>query len=362
MDTQVNKTEPRGSGDEITLKELILKIQEYWAEIWRYKWWVVLVSGLFAAGFLVKAWLTKPTYTATLTFMVNEDEGGSMGGVAAILGQFGFGGGVQGQYNLDKIVQLAKSRRIIQEVLFDSLIINGKSDYIANHVIDLYEYDKKWENDTLLESFKFNREEIESFSRGEGKALQAIYGKLVGDMDKKTKGLATLDFNEESGILILSVSSLQEDLSIKTARKIYEELSKFYVDKTTEKQRQTFDNLTFKTDSIQKKLYATENQLAKFKDASQNLMLQQNNVEEQRLSRQLQVLTILYGEALKNRETADFLLKNATPFFQIIDEPVAPLRPIRRSKLIAIILGGFLGAFIVGLFLTGKIFYRTVMR
>ena len=54
----------------------------------------------------------------------------------------------------------------------------------------------------------------------------------------------------------------------------------------------------------------------------------------------------MYGESIKNLEIADFSLKNKTPFIQIIDRPFAPLTPIFKSKLMAIIKGGFLGGFL----------------
>ena len=44
--------------DEITLKELILKIQEFWKEILTHWKLIVLITFLFGAFFLVQAFLT----------------------------------------------------------------------------------------------------------------------------------------------------------------------------------------------------------------------------------------------------------------------------------------------------------------
>ena len=111
------------ASDEITLKELILLIKEYWGVLWGKKWYIIIAGLIGGLIFGIIEYRKPVTYTAELTFMVNEDSGGSSGGAAAILGQFGFGGGAGSEYNLDKIIQLSKSRRIAENVLFDSINI-----------------------------------------------------------------------------------------------------------------------------------------------------------------------------------------------------------------------------------------------
>ena len=58
--------------DEITLKELIFKIREFWRELLRYWWVIVAIAGLGAAGFAAKTYFSKPVYTATMTFMQSD--------------------------------------------------------------------------------------------------------------------------------------------------------------------------------------------------------------------------------------------------------------------------------------------------
>jgi uncharacterized protein involved in exopolysaccharide biosynthesis len=72
-----------GEKDEITLKDLILKLKEFWAEIWDKKWWVVGAGLLFGLISGVNAYLKPTLYNASLTFMVNDDEGG--GGMAEVV-------------------------------------------------------------------------------------------------------------------------------------------------------------------------------------------------------------------------------------------------------------------------------------
>ena len=46
----------------------------------------------------------------------------------------------------------------------------------------------------------------------------------------------------------------------------------------------------------------------------------------------------------KNKETAEFILNNETPFFQIVDEPFKPLTKLESSILLQLIVGGLAGA------------------
>ena len=58
------------------------------------------------------------------------------------------------------------------------------------------------------------------------------------------------------------------------------------------------------------------------------------------------MLYTMYGEAVKNKETAKYLLDNETPYFNILDVPVEPIS-IRKGN---ILIQGIKG-FIIGLVL-----------
>lgn len=347
--------QPTYQEDEITLKELILKIQEYVREIWRYKWWVVAAGIIFAGIFLLRAVREEPTYTATLTFMVNEDEGGGMGGIATILGQFGLSSGSRaGKYNMDKIVALARSRRIQQQVLFEKTNLNGQEDFIANHLISIYNYQQKWEKDTLLQGFFFQDDQFFSFDQRERQVMLGLYGHIVGNPEMGVKGLLMANYNKDTGILSLNVTSESEILSIAIAEQLYKKLSRFYIEKSTEQQQKTYFNLGSKVDSISRTLQLKEQELAQYQDRNQSLLLRADNLKLPRLKREVQMLTIMYGEVIKNLETASFLLGNATPVFQMIDQPISPVQPMKSSKIKAIIIGGFLGGFLALVLLMGR--------
>jgi len=79
------------------------------------------------------------------------------------------------------------------------------------------------------------------------------------------------------------------------------------------------------------------------------------------LERKVEMLYLLYGESVKNLETADFLLKNSTPYFQVIDRPVGPIQPHGRSRFRALIRGGLIGGILSLLFVIGRYWFRVEM-
>ena len=291
--------------------------------------------------------------------MIDEDDGGGggLGGAAAILGQFGLGGGGGGKYNLDKIVELAKSRRIIQNALLDTIIIEGKKDLLANHLINIYQFQEDWVGDSLLQGFYFTEDTIEETDLAENAVMKSLQGQVIGDAGKGVEGLISVGYGEDTNIFKLTCSSFNEILSISLAKKLYQELSDFYITESIEKPRQTFDLLRVRADSALLALNIAERTLARLGDRSGGILMREERLSQDRLSRNVQILTLMYGEILKNKETSEFLLKTKTPFFQIIDVPVRPIKSNRKSNMKEILIGAFFGGFLgIGLFLGRKVF------
>ncbi len=294
--------------------------------------------------------------------MIDEDDGGSsLGGASAILGQFGLGGVSGGKYNLDKIVELARSRRIIQRVLLDSVNIENKTDLFANHLIDIYDHHDSWEEDTMLQAFYFMEDTIAKTDRKANKAIKLLQAQLVGSPDEGIEGIIELTYGEDTNVFTLNCASRSEEFSISLATAIYNELSQFYIKETIEKPRQNFNIIKNRADSVLLELNATEQSLAYIGDRSGGVLMRRDRVKQDRLSRNVRILTLMYGEILKNKETSEFLLKTKTPFFQIIDEPTAPIDPNTPSIIKAIIIGGVLGGFLTVFFFFVKKLFRDVL-
>ena len=105
--------------DEISLKELIEKIQQLWKYLLT-KWKMIVLAGMIGGGLgFVYAYLQPIKYIAKMTFVV-EDSKSSAGGLASLAGQFGFDiGGVGGGsiFSGDNILLFLKSESLVRETL-----------------------------------------------------------------------------------------------------------------------------------------------------------------------------------------------------------------------------------------------------
>ncbi len=176
-----------------------------------------------------------------------------------------------------------------------------------------------------------------------------------------TPGFYSTKLDEETGIMTLAAKCNAPELSIQWLNSIYKNLSEYYIDKTIEKQLSTFKVVREKVDSIQNEILSKEMRLAKAKDSGRGIYTNQARLSEARLMRDLQILGLMQGEALKNLEIADFTLKTKTPFIQLIDAPILPLSPRGQSKLRGIIIGGILGGVIAVVFIIGRKIFKETM-
>ena len=357
--SDTNSSPDQFQADELTLKELVFKAREHYKEIKR-NWKIVAIFVTFGLLIQVYRVLTfKKYYNATVTFMVNDAKGPSMGGV---LGQLG---GLMGdkEEKLDKILELARSRKMIGKALFQKGTINGKEDFYANHLIEIEELRDWWieqKEDTILNGFNFKEDKIAKFTNVENSALQKVYKQIVGGENIK-EPLYGASSSKKTGILTFSIKTRSEALSLQLSDAFFKSLSNYYVESSTRKEQETYNILKTKKDSIERILNNNDVVSAQREDQSNSLLYSIDKVPAKRYSRNNVILTALYGEIVKNSEMADYALKSSTPFVTIIDEPIPPLKPTKMgwisSAIIGLIIGGFLGA----LFVIGRKIYREAL-
>jgi hypothetical protein len=327
----------------MSIKEIFELIKIYFNLVWSKKVWIIICGFSLAIILGIRAYQQPDTYRAKLTFMVNEDEG-SINGVGAILGEFGFGGSNQGK-NYDKITEIARSNKILKQVLLDSVEIQGQEDLIANHIINIYDYHKYWNEDTILNDFFFspNNQNV----RKTNIATKILISFLRDNpSDPKSKSLLSIDYDDESTIISINGSTESPELSLVISKSWYDKISKFYIKKSTERQQKTLDQLIAKSDSIYTLLVGAETGLAKGTD-KMGLIKSIDNLPTARQSRNMQMYSAMFAEVVKNKETADFILRNKTPYFQTIDLPILPLKKaLKRGWLMWSLIGGFLGGLI----------------
>ncbi|MTB53166.1 hypothetical protein [Lewinella sp. W8] len=344
--------------NELTLRDVLLGIISYAKLLWRRKWWILGAGLLGAAIFGYLATRQPVTYQGSLTFMLNEEEGGG-GGLASILGQVGLGGGASSEYNLEKIVELSKSQLIMQRVLLDTISVGGTEDRLAHHLMTVYDLRAQWRENGREDwaTVHFAHDSLDGWTRTERKIIQVLHKKLVGGGSEA--GLLNTTIDPNTNILRMRGESLHEEFTQQIVEKAYQHLSEFYVEKVTAGPRSTYRKLKTRTDSIQGALQANEIALASSRDASLGLIQARDRVKIDRLQRKNQLLNVMYGEAVKNLATAEFTLSTMTPFFAVVDRPFLPLGKINPSWFNAALRAGVIAIFII---MGGLVCWRIIQK
>ena len=303
--------------------------------------------------------------------MINDEDGGSLGNMAAVLGQFGLGGPVSSESNLDKIIELSRTRTITQKALYNKASIDGQSDYLANHLIRSLEARKKWNKRKLaaliskedglnIDGFTFTHDSVPAFQLLENKALKKLHRHLVGK--EKTGDAFESDFSELSGIMSFRVTSGHSDLSIQLVENLFDELSDFYLVKSGEKQRHNYKIVKSKYDSISTELNAVQYSIAKFDDENQGLIRRRDQLKKKRMQGQELKLVSMLTEAEKQLQISQLSLESNSAFIQPIDRPIPPLKPSNKGKLYFFLLGGLLGGIFSIIFVVAKKMYGDIMN
>jgi hypothetical protein len=341
-----------------SLRQSLKTFKDYLRMLFKNWWIIALVSLLFGIRNYILAKSNDVDYLASQSFMVKEDEGsGSL--FSNILGQFGLkGGGRKGDYNLDKLMEISKSKKIMTRTLFERCEINKKNDLLINHIIEIYELSKTWDSE-LADFQGFNSTKASSKKRAEGpfkrhehKAINEVYKLILGYGGQS--GKMGINYSDESGIIYLNFLTRNEELSKAMTGLLYDNLSEFYINQAKEKQEITLDKLEEKRDSLHSILVSKEFELAKLTDQGYGVIMQQDKVVKSRLTSEIFLVNTMYSELIKNVENAAFSLKNSTPIFQTIDQPQFPLQIIAKPTIISVLKGLIIGGLLAIAILVGR--------
>ncbi len=358
MEEKIN-TQPYD--DEITLRELILRIREYWREIWRNWWLIGLIAIPFVGYFLYKTFTHVPEYKAEIRFLVEGQGGSSVGSLGGLLGSFGFSSSGASNSNPYKILEVAKSKRMIGEVLLEKSISNDQ--LIANNIIDLYELTEKWKkNNPEMEDIMLRDIDINEFSKNERKAFLSLYGKTVGSKENREKALLKIGLDEDSGIFSILSNTKDEPLSLDLANKLYQKVKYFFEKQILEDQISTRDILMRKADSLNAVIDTKLREIARFEDSSRGLVSRESEITKEKMLLEVEGNTSAYVELQKSLQIADYELQNMKPQFMVIDQPYNPIKPTQESILLNLILGCLLGGFIGMGFIIARKIYQDAME
>ncbi len=347
--------------NRFTLKDAFISMAEWW----RYmltKWVIIVVFGLVGGGIgLTLGFLSKPVYTANLSFVMEEgsDDGG-FGGALSLASQFGFdlGGSGGGMFASANLLELFRSRNMIERTLLLPAAPGDTKKSFAETFIDAEGWREKWAQKPHLKDVKFlPNADRAAFSRTQDSIMGAIYTIII-----KTR-LVVTQKDKKTDIVNIELLSPNEAFAKYFTEALVKEVSVFYIDTKTKKAKANMEIVQQQTDSIRGVLNGSITDVAVAGDNTfaLNPALTVKRTPGTRRQIDMQYNAAILTELVKQTELARVALRKETPLIQVIDKPIMPLKKDKLGKLIGLVVGGILGGLLIVSILTFRRMYRRML-
>jgi hypothetical protein len=339
--------------EELSLNDLILKIRNWWQYLFS-KWVIILALGLLGSGLgLTYAYINKPVYTATTTFVLEDEKTsgglGSLAGLASMAGVDLAGGG-GGIFQGDNILGLYKSRTMLEQTLLTKVEVKGKEQLLVDRYIEFNELRSKWkEKKPELLNLQFPIDSLQSKTPflKPNRLRDSILGEIVIDLNKNYLTVAKPD--KKLSTIQVDVQAKDEFFAKAFNNELVKNVNLFYITTKTKKGLQNVQILQRKVDSVKSVMNGAIYEAVAVSDATPNLNPTrqiQRVAPAQRAQFSAETNKAILAEMVKNLEMTKLSLLRETPLIQVVDEPILPLTKLKFSKLKGLILGGILFGFL----------------
>ena len=350
--------------DEISLKELILKIKD-WYRFLLSKWIVLVAAGIIGGAIGVGyAFTQKPTYTASLSFALEDEKsgGGGLSGALGLASSLGIdlGTSAGGAFSGANLIELMKSRNIVEKALLNPITVNGKTQSLAQYFINFNELNKNWSKKPALKNIVFD---VDADRTKYTLQQDSILGKLYESIAGANGLLSVAQKDKKISIINIEVKSTDELFSKAFTESIAQEVSSYYIEIKSKKARQNMEILQHQTDSIRAELNGAITGVAAAADNTFGLnpAMMVRKTPGTRRQVDVQANTAILTQLVTNLEMAKVSLRKETPLIQVIDKPILPLKKEKVGKLKSLILGGFLAGFLTALILVCKKLFAGIL-
>ena len=322
--------------DEITLKDIILKIQEWFSIVWPQRARIIALSltiGLMAA--LDTMFISKSTYYASYQLFFDE-EGGGMSSALRLASSFGFSlGGSSGSSSITVKEYLTSRDNIAQAML---------AEFENGRLVDRY-YARALEKDEdfaqeFANKFEVNQRYTDSLLTEVALVLNDGY--LSASMDKET------------GVVNFSVNFKDESFVYDLSRQLIANTEEVFIEWKKEKSQEAVQGFQRKVDSLELAIDATLKRLGEYEDQNNSLVSSVDKMKRMRLTIDMEALKVSYGEYIKGLELSKAELINLEPPFKYFDAPTYPLMTDDKSAVKSGLLGLLITAFLLVLFFIVK--------
>jgi hypothetical protein len=321
------------------------------------KWKSIFTAGFVGAAFgLFLSWYIPVSYVSKMKFVI-EESGGGMGGLASLAGQFGFdiNSSVKGGlFTGDNVLLFLKSEQLCRETLmtpYDSKMS------LADRYAEVKQWKEKWKKKKSIGPVDFSKFKDGNFPRLEDSLMQVIVKEIVERDLTVAKPDKKASFIEVQSIMrdeMLSKLFSERLVSIATA--------KYLQSKTKIKQlnilrlQRRADSLSALLDDKSFNAAASQQELV---DANPAIRTAPLNAEI--ATRNKTIVATIFGEVVKNLELSKTMLNQETPVIEMVDRSSLPLEKTGLKKIIGILAGGLISAFVFVIFLLIRKFMNEIL-
>ncbi len=295
------------------------------------RWKLLLIVGILGGftGFFYAA-SQKPTYESRLTFSLDAGSGsGSLSGAMNLAAQFGFGlSSGQNMFDGDNILEIMKSRRMLESVLLSVDTFEGKPFTLIQFYIDVQGFKEAFQKNEYLKNI--------SFPAGSQKSsLTYLQDSILYNVSLtfSRDNLMASRPDKKLSIYEVRVSSRNEKFSKIFTDKIVAETSNFYTEITSKKDLETLQILEQRVAALKGNVSSSIDIKTSKQDANINpafaaaqspLLKEQYNV---------QAYSEAYRQMFTTLEMARYQYLKKIPLLQIIDYADYPMKRIKASRL-----------------------------
>jgi uncharacterized protein involved in exopolysaccharide biosynthesis len=311
------------------LKSVLNRFLNYFISQYKLVLYITLISTIL--GF-VYGKFQPSSFKATTTFIVEDKSGRGAGGLSSLASQFGIDaggltGGGAGLFDGDNVLEIIKSRGIIEKVLLTKMDNTSKGQTIADYYIQISDFQ------SAFESKNINSKSLNFIGLTEGAKHTVLQDSILNIIFLEiSKNLTVEKRNKTSTIITLQVSSPDQVFSKTFAEVLIQQTSDLYIDIKT-------GNLSKSIEKIQKKADSLQNSLVGIYQNSFQINMSRNDLSQ----RDKTFSSTLYAEVVKNLETLKLSLINQTPVIQVLDTPKLPLLDQRIPSKYFLLIGFALG-------------------
>lgn len=321
-------------------EELEIDLMEYARKLWAARKLLLKVAGIAVIVGVVIALTTPKQYTVNVTLApeMGKSGGGSLSGIASMLGVGGFNMGSDADaLNVTLYPDIVSSTpfildlmdtpvSMIDEELPDTTLVGYLQEYTSSSLMGTIMSLPFKAIGGVMSLFKTEEEEGEAqinpfhLTREQAQIVEGLKRQIVASVDKKT-GVTTVSVTMQDPM----VAALLTDTVI---AKLKQHITHYRVSKA-EDDCKYWEQLN---DQRRNEYHEKQQLYAQYVDANKNVILQSVRIEQERLQNEMNLAYQVYSNVATQLQMAKAKVQEAKPVFAIVEPATVPLKPSGTSR------------------------------